>query len=125
MADLWHDWGTDLSFGPTGDLKVADSTVFGQQRVTRRLLTNPGDYIWNLNYGAGLAGFVGKTIQPMLMRSVILAQMRLEASVSRVPMPAVVIDSSLTASDGRVAVGINYRDATSLSATNIMLNVGS
>ena len=124
MADLWHDWGTDLSFGPTGDLRVADSTAFGQQRVIRRLHTNPGDYIWNLNYGAGLASFVGQTIQLMQMRSVILAQMYLEASVSRVPMPDVVIDASLAASDGRVAVGINYRDATNLSASNVMLNVG-
>ncbi len=55
MYDLSHQWGDDLTVGPTGDMALVTGSVFGQQRVLRRLMTNPGDYIWQLDYGAGLA----------------------------------------------------------------------
>ena len=59
MPDLAHEFGADLQAGPTGDLALADGAALGRQRVLRRLLTNPGDYIWHPTYGAGLARFVG------------------------------------------------------------------
>jgi hypothetical protein len=46
MSDLAHQWGSDLEFGPTGDLAVLGGSALGQQRVLRRLLTSPLDYIW-------------------------------------------------------------------------------
>ena len=46
MPDLSHEFGADLLAGPTGDLAVAAGAGLGRQRVLRRLLTNPGDYIW-------------------------------------------------------------------------------
>ena len=49
-----------LRAGAAGDLAPAAGTLRGQQRVLRRLLTNPGDYIWQPGYGAGLGQFVGK-----------------------------------------------------------------
>ena len=43
MVDLALQFGGDLAVGPTGDLELADGSVLTQQRVLRRLLTNPGE----------------------------------------------------------------------------------
>ena len=59
MQDAALIWGGDLGAGNTGDIALASGTILGQQRILRRLLTNPGDYIWHTEYGAGLAQFVG------------------------------------------------------------------
>lgn len=107
MADIWHQWNGDLAAGPTGDLLAVDGTLFGQQRVLRRLLTNPGDYIWQLDYGAGLARFIGETIDVAQIRAVIRGQIFKEAAVARTPEP--VID--VAADGGTVTVHIRYADA--------------
>ena len=60
MADAFHQWGSDLATGSTGDISTISGQLLGQQRVLRRLLTNPGEYIWQLDYGAGLARFIGQ-----------------------------------------------------------------
>ena len=59
MADIQHTFGNDLTLSATGDIAIVDGTQRGQERVLRRLLTNPGDYIWLLNYGAILRRMVG------------------------------------------------------------------
>jgi hypothetical protein len=46
LADVYHYIGGDISASNTGDLQGVTDTVRGQQRVLRRLLTNPGDYIF-------------------------------------------------------------------------------
>lgn len=76
--------------------------------MLRRLLTNAGDYIWQLKYGAGLARFVGQPANTRQIRAVIRAQIFQEAVVARVPEPiiAVTINSS-----GTVYVEIRYVDA--------------
>ena len=56
MLDISHYWGEDLGIGPTGDLGLAAGSPQVQQRILRRLLTNPGDYIWvNWVYQSGLS----------------------------------------------------------------------
>ncbi len=59
MDDIFHEWGGDLVVGSGGDLVLSVGSDMVSQRVLRRLLTNPGDYLWNLDYGGGLAQFVG------------------------------------------------------------------
>jgi hypothetical protein len=55
------DWDEDLDGEkPTGSVTPSSATVEGEQRVLRRLLTNPGSYIWHLEYGAGLPQHVGQ-----------------------------------------------------------------
>ena len=49
MNDLAHFYGNDINTSPTGDLMPIDGTGKGQQRILRRLLTNPGDLIFRLN----------------------------------------------------------------------------
>ncbi|MDR3536529.1 MAG: hypothetical protein P4L71_08515 [Acetobacteraceae bacterium] len=111
MGDAWHEWGTDLSTGPKGDLAVADDQTLGQQRILRRLLTNPGDYIWHLDYGGGLGAFVGQPAAASQIASVVRAQMFLESSVARDPEPEVVVDTSGFAGSGSIFVKIQYTDA--------------
>ena len=60
--------------GVTGDISVASGPLLGQQRVLRRLLTNPGEYIWQLDYGAGLARFIGQPVNPSQITAVIRSE---------------------------------------------------
>src|ERR1700728_3355829 len=89
MPDLFHIYGSDITIGPGGDLATVSATQLGQQRVLRRLLTNPGDYLWNANYGAGLAQFVGQPVNAARIRSVIRSQIFQESTVSRSPEPTI------------------------------------
>jgi phage baseplate assembly protein W len=91
MPDLAHWFGQDLSGDATGDLLTIDGTVRGQQRVLRRLLTNPGDYIWHTDYGAGLGRYVGQNLNVDVIRAVIRAQLRLERAVARTPIPTIAV----------------------------------
>src|SRR5258708_16619680 len=74
MRDLFQWWHQDLTILPNGDLMVcrgieptgsltpSSTTVEGEQRVLRRLLTSPGSYIWHLEYGARLPQNVGQPV---------------------------------------------------------------
>lgn len=108
MADLYHEFGQDLVAAASGDLLTADGAVLGQQRVLRRLLTNVGEYIWNLSYGAGLPAEVGKTINAARVGGIVRNQLLLEACVSQSPPPTVsVVGTPL----GVVTCAITYADA--------------
>lgn len=89
MADLSHWWGNDLTTGSTGDLATIDGTIAGQQRVLRRLLTNPGDYIWHPEYGAGLPGYIGQNLDADAITAVIRSQLMLEKAVLATPAPVI------------------------------------
>jgi hypothetical protein len=91
MPDIAHWFGQDLSSGATGDLLAIDGVLRGQQRVLRRLLTNPGDYIWHPSYGAGLPSFIGSDVDVDAIKAVILAQIFLESSVARIPQPVIEV----------------------------------
>jgi len=109
MPDIFHEWDTDLFASATGDLATVDGTTLGEQRVLRRLLTNPGDYIWHLDYGAGLRQKIGTIQNADELRGLILAQMALEAVVQ--PGSAVVTVTPLASNLSQVAINIQYQDA--------------
>lgn len=113
MADAFHQWGSDLAIGSSGDIGTAAGPVLGQQRVLRRLLTNPGDYIWQLDYGAGLARFIGQPINPQQIRAVIRSQIFKEAAVARQPEPVIDVQAAPGGASGTVYVHIRYVDADS------------
>jgi phage baseplate assembly protein W len=108
MQDAALLWGGDLSAGPTGDIALAAGSALGQQRVLRRLLTNPGDYIWQLQYGAGLAQFIGNVCNVAAIRSTIRSQIFRESAVARVPEPVIDVQD---AQNGSVYVYIRYVDS--------------
>ena len=117
--EINHYWGNDLQVGPTGDLALVDTTSWGQQRVLRRLLTNPAqpipgnpdqlaaDYIWHPDYGAGLPGRVGGVVNLVKIKALIRTQILLEAAVAKQPEPVITV----RAISGGVSVYIRYTDA--------------
>jgi hypothetical protein len=92
MADAGLYFGGDLLLSATGDLLAVDSVLESNQRILRRLLTNAGDYIWQLNYGAGLPKRIGSTMDENELRSLITSQMQLEQSVLQNPPPQILLD---------------------------------
>jgi phage baseplate assembly protein W len=108
MADLALQFGGDLAVGPTGDLVVAEGAILTQQRVLRRLLTNPGDYIWQLNYGAGLGRFVGQPGAPAAIAGIARTQLLQETGVSVTPAPVI---KAKAMNDGTVTLSLSYADA--------------
>jgi hypothetical protein len=123
MADLWHEWGSDLAIGPTGDLSIVESATLGQQRVLRRLLTNAGGYIWHLEYGGGLGAFVGRAASANEIQSVIRTQMYKEATVSHSPEPQTIVGPAGRSNSGTVSAEIRYTDMDQEEAQVIKFSV--
>jgi phage baseplate assembly protein W len=121
LPDIWHQFGSDLLSSPAGDLATASGVMLGQQRVLRRLLTNPGDYIWQLDYGAGLAQFIGQSVDVARIQGVIRSQIFLESAVARSPEPQITVQASAT---GQVYVNVIYTDAPSGQPQVLSFSVG-
>ena len=121
MPDIWHQFGSDLLASAAGDIAAVADPVLGQQRVLRRLLTNPGDYIWQLEYGAGLARFVGQPVDAARLQGVIRSQIFRESAVARSPEPQIELQ---TGGDGEVFVTIIYTDAPSGQTQVLGFSVG-
>lgn len=119
MNDLYHYWGNDLSASATGDLLVADQSTTGEQRVLRRLLTNPelkddagqtqasGDCIFHPKYGAGLPRLVGSPVDVASAQAMISAQLAEDQAVSKTPAPVI----ELTTFQNGISAFIQYNDA--------------
>ena len=116
MADTTHQWGGDLAPSPTGDIATAIGPMQTQQRVLKRLLTNPGDYIWHPGYGAGLASFVGQPASTSRIAAVVRSQIFKEAAVARTPEPVIDVQQDHA---GTVYVHIRYAD-TATGETQIL-----
>lgn len=119
MSDINQFFGNDMALSSTGDLLKVDGTTQGQQKVLRRLLTNPaardknrnitvsGDYIFHPDYGAGLPRMVGDTINIPKIKGAIRGQMLMEDAVARSPEPVITVSEI----QGGVSVYIHYNDA--------------
>lgn len=107
--DLYHSWGSDFILSATGDLLLVGGSDATTQRVLRRLLTNLGDYIWQLNYGAGLPAMVGNPASVAAIRGRIRGQMLQEVGVAQNPPPRVTVSAS---PDNTVYAQVTYADAT-------------
>lgn len=102
-----------------GDLLPVDGLDRGRQRIIRRLLTNPGDYRWHPEYGAGLGRLVGETRDRYAIESRIRSQIMQEACVARQPLPVI---TSSPIPDG-IFVSIVYTDAELGQQVTLQLNV--
>lgn len=121
MSDLTHEFGGDLCLAAHGDLALASESVLGQNRVLRRLLTNPGDYIWQLNYGAGLPSMIGLPVQVDRISGIVRSQIFQEGAVARSPAPT----TSVTAAGSVVSLTVTYADAGDLSPQTLGISIAS
>jgi hypothetical protein len=121
MADLALQMGGDLAVGAGGDLLMTSGAPLTQQRIFRRLLTNAGEYLWNLAYGAGLSAMVGEVENGNAITGIIRSQIFAEASVAQAPEPTV---KTSTGNDGTVVVDITYTDATTGNTSVLSLPIG-
>ena len=104
MADLSHLYGDDLQVSAAGDLLVVDGLNMATQRIIRRLMTAPLNYVWQPAYGAALNSEIGKTTDGSRINGLIMSQIFAEGSVAASPPPVISISPFL---DG-VSVTINY-----------------
>lgn len=124
MLDIDHQWGADLSVGPTGDLLVVADEVASRQRIIRRFLTAPGSYLWNPGYGAGLGQYVGSTLNTGEVEAVVRGQLHLEQSVSKVPPPLVKTFEASPGGNGAFSLTINYYDISTSVPQTLNVPIG-
>ncbi len=86
--------------------------------MLRRLLTNPGAYIWQLDYGAGLAALIGATVSVQQIAALIRSQLALETAVRQQPEPVITITAGMA---GEAFATISYQDATTGALASIAL----
>lgn len=108
MHDLFHLIGSDLEVSAAGDLRPVSDTDRVKQRILRRLLTSPGEYLFHPEYGAGLGKKVGETVNDSEWKALIRGQMLLEDAVAPTPPPTI----KFRLIEGGVSVSVAYTDAT-------------
>lgn len=109
MASIFHIWGQDLEISASGDLQTASQITESDQAVLRRLLTNPGEYIFHPEYGAGLPRFVGADLSNGRyneIEALVTGQMQLEDTVAHEPPP--VASFQAIPSEGLLYCTISY-----------------
>lgn len=109
MPDVGHYFSGDLGLSATGGLQTAEGALFSRQRILRRLMTNPGDYIWEPGYGAGLPRYIGQKLDLAAITALIRSQMSLESSVQQQPEPQIRVSPILNG----LFVRISYVEAES------------
>jgi hypothetical protein len=122
VYDVDHNYGEDLSLSATGDLQLCSLTTRSNQRILRRLFTNPLDYPWHSAYGAGIKQFVGEPLSDTTydrINATITANIYLEATVSHNPPPTI----SMQTIQGGIYVGIAYTQAVTLEPTVLNFKV--
>lgn len=122
MYDLNHQVGGDLVLSPTGDLALVSGATLSLQRVLRRLLTNPTNYLWHQTYGAGLPASLGKPAGVNRLQAIIRAQMLQESAVSRNPPPVISVAQSPSDPTTFVA-NISYIDANTRQVQTLSVPV--
>lgn len=117
--DIYHYFSGDTSSDGVGGLLSADGVTESQQRIIRRVLTNPGDYIYDPSYGIGAGVYVGATTAELGgLKSRISNQILQEPSVSPSPAPEVTLKSDL----GVLYISIKYMDVPSNTTQLLLFN---
>ncbi|MGT2505663.1 phage tail protein [Cupriavidus basilensis] len=128
LNDLNHWVGGDIGTSPTGDFGTATADLRTNQRIVRRLTTNPKDdgidggppdYIFHPDYGGGLPRMIGKPLNIPATRSRIRAQLRLEEGVAQSPEPQITVNAITNG----VSVGILYTSSITRRPVSLQFNV--
>lgn len=110
MADVSLEWKSDFQVDATGDLLVVDGDDEVRQRLERRLFTAVQGYIWHPEYGAGLPQKIGDPFSLSAIKSIVMSQIALEASVAPNPPPVVVVTQGPN-NLSTFTIAIQYYDA--------------
>ena len=108
ICDIDHIIGNDLSVNASGDLSIVAGPERGRQRVLRRLLTAPLDYVWEPDYGSGLPEMVGTVANAPAIRGNVRAQLAKEDAVAFDPSANIEVYVS---DNGFVILNIQYADS--------------
>lgn len=108
MTDIFHVWGSDLSFDATGDLLSVSGVDETNQRILRGLLSAAPEYVFHPTYGAALGQHVGDALSveaytaiKAAIRSAVLA----DPNVQTQPAPTFDFQAR---NDGTLAVSVAY-----------------
>lgn len=122
--ELYQNYGFDLQLLPNAQLALVDNGLETQQRILRRLLTNPGAYLFAPEYGAGLGLYVGQNLSDALAHQIngdITRQMFLENTVVQSPPPKI----SLSQNGTQLTVSITYTAKSSGNVYTLSFTVGA
>jgi hypothetical protein len=120
--DINHYFSADVIPSGTGDLSAVDGATMSQQRVIRRLLTNPGDYSFHPDYGIGAGRYVGTDTGKLgELKALIASQIFQEDSVARTPLPVIEVymEKSL------LWINIQYMEITTGTMQVINMPIGA
>lgn len=115
--------GSDIKFASSGDFLTVDGNQKTQQRIMRRLLTNPGSYIWHPTFGAGVPRFIGKQMSGQeinQLKALCVSQILLEETVAKIPAPTVNITQL---KPYVIEITIGYTDAVTNQSQLLTFNI--
>lgn len=107
--DTYHYYGSDWQLSSNNDLLKTYHPEEGSQRLIRRILTVPGQYVWHPDYGVGAGQYIGNGLSDRdlnRLKALIIAQIYQESFVGRTP-PAEI---NLTRQDRGLLCVIKYYD---------------
>lgn len=119
LNDIYQNFGNDIAATLGGDLMPVSGADRTKQRLLRRLLTNPGDYIFHPEYGAGLPAHVGDVLDIPFLTALIVGQVRLEESIKQDPAPVVLVQRITNGA----AFTVVYTDQETGQPTSLSFNI--
>jgi len=121
MTEIYHWVGNDLQLSASGGIQETSGVEASRQRIARRLITNPGDYIFHPEYGAGIPAYIGRLASQNEIKAVVLGQVLLESTVSKTTQP--IVNVSQIAGTGNVTIDVTYTYAETGELATITVTV--
>lgn len=87
-------FGSDINLNQNSKIDLVSGDLETMQRIYRRLLTPVNNYLWDLEYGAGIPQYIGENLTPSLEKLIkgrIRTNMYLESTVSHTPEPSITL----------------------------------
>ena len=121
MIDIYHWIGSDLQKSASGGIQETNGVELSRQRIARRLITNPGDYVFHPEYGAGIPRYIGKLASINEIKAVVLGQVLLESTVSKATQP--IVNVSQVSATGTVTINVTYTYAETGELATVTVTV--
>ena len=96
FEDLFLEWRTDLQVSAQGDLRTANEFTLLKQRIVRRLITFPGEVLFQPDFGVGIGRYIDEPLNEDVYAALkrrIIDQVYKEDLVARNPEPEIEISA--------------------------------